>query len=113
MSLIEKFLTPCVMMEKTSAPDGEGGSISAWVDGDGFDAAVVFDNSLEARKAEKQGVTGLYTVTTGIALGYHDVFKRLSDEKVFRVTSNGNDKHPPACATFAFHQVTAEEWRLT
>jgi translation elongation factor P/translation initiation factor 5A len=70
---------------------------------------------MEARAAEKQGVTSLYTVTTGknAILQYHDVFRRLSDGKVFRVTSDGDDKQTPDRATFQFSQVTAEEWTLT
>ena len=65
--------------------------------------------------AKKQGVTSLYTVTTGknAALEYHDVFKRLYDNKIFRVTSDGDDKKTPDRATFQVSQVTAEEWSLT
>lgn len=114
MSLFEEFKTDCVMLEKTRIPDGEGGFITNWSDGAEFKAAVVFDSSLEARTAEQQGVSSLYTVTTArnAKLEYHDVFKRLSDGKIFRVTSDGDDKHTPERATFQFSQVTAEEWSL-
>lgn len=114
MSLIEDFKTPCVMLEKKRVPDGEGGFITSWAEGAEFDAAVVFDSSLEARTAEQQGVSSLYTVTTAknAKLEYHDVFKRLSDGKIFRVTSDGDDKQTPERATFQFAQVTAEEWSL-
>lgn len=114
MNLIEDFKTPCVMLEKKRIPDGEGGFITSWAEGAEFDAAVVFDSSLEARTAEQQGVSSLYTVTTAknAKLEYHDVFKRLSDGKIFRVTSDGDDKQTPERATFQFAQVTAEEWSL-
>ena len=114
MSLIDEFKTPCVMLEKKRVPDGEGGFITSWVEGAEFKAAVVFDSSLEARTAEQQGVSSLYTVTTAknAKLEYHDVFKRLSDGKIFRVTSDGDDKQTPERATFQFAQVTAEEWIL-
>lgn len=114
MSLIDEFKTPCVMLEKKRIPDGEGGFITSWAEGAEFDAAVVFDSSLEARTAEQQGVSSLYTVTTAknAKLEYHDVFKRLSDGKIFRVTSDGDDKQTPERATFQFLQVTAEEWSL-
>lgn len=114
MNLIEDFKTPCVMLEKKRIPDGEGGFITSWTEGAEFDAAVVFDSSLEARTAEQQGVSSLYTVTTAknAKLEYHDVFKRLSDGKIFRVTSDGDDKQTPERATFQFAQVTAEEWSL-
>lgn len=115
MALFEDFKTECVLMEKTRTPDGEGGSITEWVEGTPFMAAVVFNNSLEARVAEKQGVTNLYTVTTdkNTSLEYHDVFKRVSDGKIFRVTSDGDDAKTPDVATFAFSQVSAEEWVLS
>ena len=114
MSLIDEFKTPCVMLEKKRIPDGEGGFITSWAEGAEFDAAVVFDSSLEARTAEQQGVSSLYTVTTAknAKLEYHDVFKRISDGKIFRVTSDGDDKQTPERATFQFAQVTAEEWSL-
>ena len=45
-------------------------------------------------------------------LEYHDVFRRLSDGKIFRVTSDGDDVQTPKSATFQFSRVTAEEWEL-
>ena len=68
---------------------------------------------MESRAAEKQGVTSLYTITApkGVILEYYDVFKRLSDGKVFRVTSDGDDKITPARASFQVFQVTAEEFQ--
>ena len=79
-----------------------------------FKAAIVFDTSMEARTADKQGVTSLYTVTTSkaLTLEYHDVFKRVRDGKIFRVTSDGDDKYTPASATLDMRQVTAEEFSL-
>jgi hypothetical protein len=114
MSLIDDAMEQVVMLEKTRTPDGEGGFITAWAEGTQFNAAITFNTSMEARTAEKAGVTSLYTVTTArnAKLEYHDVFKRLSDSKVFRVTSDGDDVLTPKAATFSFSQVTAEEWSL-
>lgn len=115
MSLIDDFKTDCVIIKKTRVPDGEGGFTTTWTDGAKFQAAIVFNDSMEARIAEKQGVKNLYTVTTdrNANLEYHDVFKRLSDGKIFRVTSDGDDAKTPDVATFAFGQVSAEEWVLS
>ena len=79
-----------------------------------IDAAIVLDSSMEARIAEKQGVTALYTITTkkNVNLQYHDVIRRKSDGKVFRITSDGDDKHTPDSAGLNMRQVTAEEWVL-
>ena len=112
MSLLESAMTDVVLLDKTTEPDGEGGFISSWKEGAPFKAAITFDSSLQARIAEKQGVTSLYTVTVkkNVMLEYHDVFKRLSDGKVFRVTSDGDDKYTPESASLDMRQVTAEEW---
>lgn len=114
MSLLSEAMESCVMMDKTTRPDGYGGYISTYVEGAPFQAAIVFDTSIEARHAEKDGVTSLYTVTTSksLTLEYHDVFKRLSDGKVFRVTSDGDDKYTPKSATLDMRQVTAESYVL-
>lgn len=114
MSLIDDWKDPCVRLAVTSEPDGEGGAVTVWAEGEPFAAAITFNGSLEARKAERDGVTSLYTVTVdkGVPLRYHDVFKRLTDNKIFRVTSDGDDVQTPARASFSFAQVTAEEWKL-
>ena len=114
MSLIDEAMTPCVMVDRTTQPDGEGGIITTWVEGATFNAAITFDNSIEAKAAAVQGVTSLYTVTVPkrVKLAYHDVFKRLSDGKIFRVTSDGDDKITPERASFQFAQVSAEEYVL-
>lgn len=115
MSLLSEAMENCILLNKSSVPDGYGGRRDIWQESDfDFNAAIVFDTSLEARRAEKEGVTSLYTVTTekSIKLEYHDVFKRISDNKIFRVTSDGDDKYTPASATLNMRQVTAEEWNL-
>ena len=114
MSLIDEAMTPCVMIDRTTQPDGEGGTLTNWIEGAAFNAAITFDNSIEAKAAAGQGVTSLYNVTVPkrVQLEYHDVFKRLSDGKIFRVTSDGDDKITPARASFQFAQVSAEEFAL-
>ena len=114
MSLLDDALETCVMMDKRTEPDGYGGYISTYTEGAQFKAAIVFDATMEARAAEKQGVTSLYTVTTSraLTLEYHDVFKRMRDGKIFRVTSDGDDKFTPASTALDMRQVTAEEYIL-
>ena len=114
MSLLTQAMEDVVLMEKKREPDGEGGFITDWVESVVFQAAITFDTSMESRIGEKQGVSSRYTVTTSKAakLDYHDVIKRLSDGKIFRITSDGDDKQTPKSASFQFLQVTAEEWVL-
>ena len=114
MSLLSQAMEDVVLMEKKREPDGEGGFITNWIESVIFQAAITFDTSMESRIGEKQGVSSRYTVTTNKSakLDYHDVIKRLSDEKIFRITSDGDDKQTPKSASFQFLQVTAEEWVL-
>ena len=114
MSLLTEAMENCILLDKTTAADGYGGYVTTWADGAEFQAAIVFDTSIEAKRAEKEGVTGLYTVTTSKALNlqYHDVFRRSSDSKIFRVTSDGDDKKTPSSAGLNMRQVSAEEWEL-
>lgn len=114
MSLLEEAMKEYVMLDVTTGPDGYGGVKRIYVQGATFYAAVVLDNSIEARVAEKQGVTGLYTVTTSrnVILEYHDIFKRIEDGKIFRVTSDSDDKYTPKSATLDMRQCNCEEYTL-
>lgn len=114
MSLLDEATENCVMLDKRTVSDGYGGYTATYIEGASFSAAITFDTSIEARAAEKQGVTSRYIVTTSkvITLEYHDVFKRVRDNKIFRVTSDGDDKYTPASATLDMRQVTAEEFSV-
>lgn len=112
MSLLEEAMEDCIFLDKHRVPDGYGGYTTEWIEGASFRAAIVFDSSMQARVADKEGVTSLYTVTTprNLTLEYHDVFKRLRDGKIFRATSDGDDKFTPRSTALDMRQVTAEEW---
>jgi hypothetical protein len=112
--MMEQYGHECQLYEKRRVPDGEGGWDTQYVEGMKFMAAITYDNTLNARVAEKEGMMALYTVTTDKAmpLAYHDVFRSLDDGKVYRVTSRGKDKQTPAMASFQVSQVAAEEWTL-
>ena len=112
--LLQESMEDCVMLNKQTSSDGYGGYITTWAYGAEFKAAIVLDTSIEAKMAEQQGVTGIYTITTSRALNlqYHDVFRRVRDGKIFRVTSDGDDKLTPASATLDMRQVSGEEFKL-
>ena len=114
MSLYEAVMDNCVLMEKVRTPDGTGGWQTVWKDGIAFEAAITKDNTLQARVAEKQGVTELYTITVKREnpLEFHDVIKRKSDGFILRVTSNMKDKTSPEFSGINFGQVSAEAWVL-
>ena len=114
MSLLSETMETCVILNKAVELDEYGGFITSYAEGVEFQAAVTFDTSIEARLADKEGVTSLYTVTTprNVVLEYRMVFMRKRDGKIFRVTSDGDDKFTPKSASLNMRQVTAEEWSL-
>ena len=114
MSLMDDAMEKYVFMVKAIVPDGYGGYAQTWTDGIEFNAAIDLDTSIQARVAEVQGVTSMYTVTVSreIPLEFHDVIKRKSEGKIFRLTSDGKDKKTPPSAGLDMRQATAEEWRL-
>lgn len=112
MSLLDVVTTKCQMLDKTTVDDGMGGYERRWVDGATFDAAISFDDSVQAQTAMAAGVKGVYTVTTkrAVNLQFHDVFRRLSDGKIFRCTTDGDDNKTPPTAGLDMRSVRAEEW---
>lgn len=115
MSLIDSMMEDCCLVEKTRVSDGAGGFTTTYTDGVHFNAAITLDSSIEAMVAQKQGVSSAYTITTKKAtiLDYHDIVKRTSDSRQFRVTSDGVDKFTPNTAGLDIRQVTAEKWEGT
>ena len=114
MSLLTDNMETCVYLEKTRVPDGVGGTVVQWRDGISFEAAIVLDTSTIARVAEAEGAHRLYKiyVRRGVSLDFHDVFRRVWDGKVFRVTSDPSDKKTPATASLDVSAAGAEEWEL-
>lgn len=113
--LYQQYMTPCVRLIPKTVPDGEGGYLTQWTEGEVFDAAIVLQDSSEGRRAETEHLKRFFTVFTDkkLRLTHQDVFRRISDQQVFRVTSEGCDRQTPACASFSLAQVTAEGWELT
>ena len=114
MSLLDEAYEEYTLLDKVRTDDGYGGYTTSWTDGATIMGAMVFNNSIEAMKAQAMGVTSVYTLTTkkAVVLEYHDVLRRKSDNKIFRVTSDGDDKYTPRSAGLDMRQVTCEEWTL-
>lgn len=114
MSLIDSMMEKCILMNKTSVSDGEGGFEIAWSEGAEIDCAIVLDASMRTRIAEAEGFTNSYTITTrkNAVLEFHDVIKRKRDGKIFRITSDGSDRTSPIASNLDMRQVSAEIWRL-
>jgi hypothetical protein len=114
MSLLNEAMTECVIINRQVVDDGYGGQKVIWTDGAKIKCAIVLNTSTQAQIAQKQGVTAFYTITTtkDIDLQYHEVIRRLSDGKVFRITSDGDDNKTPNSAGLNMRQTSAEEWEI-
>ena len=114
MSLLDDFARTCVVMEKTRTPDGAGGYFVEWTEGAEVVNYQALDTSMEARIAEKQGVTSLYSalVRSEFPIEYNDYFKDKATGLTYRVTSNPEEKVAPKSASFALKYFTAERKEL-
>jgi len=114
MSLLENAYEDFTIINKAIVDDGYGGQETVWTDGATIKGAMVFDNSTQMKVAQAMGVTSAYTLTVkkNIELDYHTVLRRESDGKIFRLTSNSDDKKTPESAALNMRQYSAEEWKL-
>ena len=113
MSLLTEAMTECAFMDEATISDGRGGVITTWSEGAKFMAGFELQNSLNEAVAQAQGVKGIYRVTTarGVRLEFHKVFKRLSDNRLFRVESK-DDSSTPTSAGLNMRIVRADEWEI-
>lgn len=112
MSLLDSYAQECVFIEKNRISDGAGGFITEYTEGASFTAYIALDTSMQARIAEKQGVTSSFSVLCGksVPLEYSDIFKNKSSGTYYRVTSRPEEKQTPASSTMALLYCTAERW---
>lgn len=101
MSLLDDFSRKCVILNKEKLSDGEGGYTTVWSEGAEFDNYSALDTSMEARQAEKLGVTSVYSalVKKDVPIEYGDYYKERENGKTYRVTSNPEEKKAPASAS--------------
>lgn len=114
MSLIDELTEDFTILTKTYVDDGIGGYRPTYTDGVTINAAMAFTSSLNTNIAQAQGVSSVYSLVTkkNIVLEYHDVLRRERDQKIFRVTSDGDDEYTPPSAGLNMRRVSCEEWKL-
>lgn len=114
MSLLDDFARPCVLLEKSRTPDGAGGYVTIWTDGAEFANYQMLDTSMEARRAEKEGVTSVYSVLVqkAVPIDYNDFFRDKTTGETYRVTSEPVAKKTPRSASFDLKYFTAEKKAL-
>ncbi len=110
MSLLNDFAHPCVILKENRVPDGAGGYKTTWTEGAEFKVCLSVDASMEARKAEKEGVKSVYSALVGkdVNIKYGNYFRDKSTDITYRVTSNPDEKQAPQSSTFNFKFFTAE-----
>ena len=114
MSLLTQMMEECQILNHVRTDDDFGGYTDAWEAGAKFMAAIAKMTSPEQVIAEKEGITESFTVVVNetFSLDYHDVFQRLSDNAIFRVTSRTTDSTAHPASTVRIAKVTAERWEL-
>lgn len=114
MMLLNDFAGTCVLMEKSRTPDGAGGYFVEWVEGIEFIIYKSLDTTMEARVAEKQGVTSVYSalVDQSVPIEYGDYFKDRETGAVYRVTSRPEERKAPKSASFTLKYFTMERTEL-
>lgn len=111
MPLLDDFARTCVLLEKKRLPDGEGGYTVEWTDSAEFQNYQALDTSMEARRAEKEGVTSVYSalVDKAVPVEYNDYFRDTETGETYRVTSEPSEKQSPKSASFSLKYFTAEK----
>lgn len=103
------------ILNKTVEDDGYGGHREYYAIGAAFDGVLVLDNSIEAQRAEKEGVTGLYTLTVEkkYRLPWHTVIAKSGDmSQTYRVTTK-DDNSTPDTTALNLRTVNVEEYDIT
>jgi len=114
MNLMTQMMEDCRILNHVRQDDDFGGYTNEWTEGATFKAAIAKNASPEQLVAEQQGISEQFTVVVeqDFVLDYHDVFKRISDNAIFRVTSRTQDSTAHPASTIKIAKVTAERWEL-
>lgn len=109
-NMLDEFAKEYTIVNRLTVPDGLGGTTTEWVDGAVIEMAESFDNSVEMKIAEKQGVTAVYSflAKNNVILPYHTVLRRNEDGVTLRITSQTEDKKTPESSTLDARYYEAE-----
>lgn len=111
--LIKDQTVLCCFMNKAIVPDSVGGYKTKWTPGADFEAVITENTSLEATIAGLQTEQTTYglKVRSEVPIEYHTVFKRISDNKIFRVKS-AEGLAAPGISALGMRQLQAEEYEI-
>ena len=113
MSLISEAKKPCSLLTRFDIADGRGSRVERWEASLTFEAAFVLSAS-GGVSTDDLKKTDKYIILTdkSVQLRYHDIVRRESDGKIFRVCTKGDVAETPDSAGLNIRQVAAEEWHL-
>lgn len=111
MSLLDEQFEDFTVMNKAIVDDGYGGTKTVWSEGASIKAAVSYRDSDQMRVAQALGSVSMYyfICRKDLAFDFHDVVKRDSDGKYFRLTTNSDDFKTPKSAGLNMRIYDAEE----
>lgn len=110
-NLLFDQMEPCRFMVKSKQPDGYGGTETVWTEGAELQAFCRMDSPVRQIVGDKLVEASTYTIITpaNVKLDFMDVIKRVSDGKLFRATSDGDDYKLPTASSVQVNKVTVEE----
>ena len=108
-NMLDEYTKKYTVVNRIIVDDGIGGTGYKYVDGATVEMAESFDNSVEMKIAQKQGVTAVYSfiAKNNVVLPYHTVLRR-EDGVTFRITSNTEDKKTPESSALEARYYEAE-----
>ena len=112
-TLIDVMLRPMSKREPIKIPDGEGGSITTWIDAAYFNGVVSAEKVDKTRRGEHDEPTRTGNLTTrpdAPTLKLHDVI-RDNHGRTWRVIGEGYEF--PSAATMNYKRYKIESWGET
>lgn len=104
------FFEKLTIAERKIVSDGEGGYIETVVDGVTFEGAITMDSSTQARIAQKDGFTSIFTLTTSkkVPLKFSDLVKKGNE--YYKVTNEASKS--PMTANLDIQQLALERFTI-
>lgn len=115
MSLLEEAFEKFTIMDKTSVPDGYGGTLpSQYTEGITIEGALPLTSNpiVEVAHAVSGRAYYMLTVKKNVSLDLHTVLKRQKDGKYYRTLSGSDENQTPASAGLNMRQYKIEDFNM-